>query len=99
MKPSNLKIYNGFLTLWIVLLVIVIGVAALFAFGIFDMGRFKKGPSTSQTPQTVEDQQTQNLEKLSSLDQIVDIQKDLDTTDIDNLDLELPDVDKAASEL
>ena len=100
MRPNNLKIYKGFLTLWLILLVIALGVAALIAFGILDVGKFKKNTSFSGKPATqVEDQQVENLQKQSSSDEVVDIEKDLNTTNLNSLDQELPDVDRAVGEL
>lgn len=95
------KIFNfrrGFLTLWLILLVIAIGVAALIAFGILDVGKIKKS-IPGQSPTMVEDQQVQDLQNQSTSDEVSDIEKDLNTTNLDTLDQELPDVDKAVGEL
>jgi len=74
---------RGFLVLWLILLVVVVGVAAL-----------APGESTA----IVKDQQLENLQKVSTSDEVVDIEMDLDNTDLNNLDQELSEVDQALSQ-
>lgn len=87
LTKSKYQISSGFSTLWIIVAVAVIGVIALLA--INKMGKIPPAPSTTF------DRQIQNLQKLSSSDEIGDIQKDLDATTLEGLDLELGEVDQS----
>lgn len=78
---------RGFSTLWIIVAVAVIGVIALVA--INKMGKIPPAPSTTF------DRQIQELQKLSNSDEIGDIEKDLDATTLEGLDLELGEVDQS----
>ncbi|KKR57942.1 MAG: hypothetical protein UU05_C0018G0009 [Candidatus Curtissbacteria bacterium GW2011_GWA1_40_47] len=88
---------RGFLVLWLILLVVVVGVAALVAVGILDLGRIKNSAPGESTA-IVKDQQLENLQKVSTSDEVVDIEMDLDNTDLNNLDQELSEVDQALSQ-
>ena len=82
---------RGFSTLWIIVAVAVIGLIALLA--INKMGKIPPVPSTTF------DRQIQNLQKLSNSDEIGDIQKDIDATALEDLDLELLEVDQSLKDL
>ena len=88
---------KGFFNLWLIIIVAAIGVAAILAYGIFNFAKIKKAvPGAS--PAAV-DQEVSKLESLSSSDEIEVIEEDLKTTDIDNLDQELVEVEKEIPEL
>lgn len=92
------KVPNGFATLLLFLTVVAAGLIIFFVMGIFDLGTFKKIP-TSDVGQISEDQQTQDLKKLSNSDEIGDIEKDLNSTSLDKIDQELPQVDQLSNDL
>ena len=96
------KIFNfrkGFLTLWLILAMATVAVIAIIAFGVLDLGKLKQSlPGYSPVP-VIKDSQVESLQKLSSSDEIVDVEKDLNDTNLNNLDEELPQVDQALKEL
>lgn len=77
---------RGFSTIWLIMAVAVIGVIAVVA-----IGKVGKVPSV---PQVTIDRQIGELQKLSSSDEIGDIDEDLNKTNLENLDAELGEVDK-----
>lgn len=94
----QIKISKGFLTLWLILAMAVVAVIAIIAFGVLDLWKLKESlPGYSPTP-VIKDSQVESLQKLSSSDEIVGIEKDLDDTNLNNLDQELPQVDQALNE-
>lgn len=76
----------------------VVAVIAIVAFGVLDLGKLKENlPGYSPSP-VIKDSQVESLQKLSSSDEIVDVEKDLNDTNLNNLDQELPQVDQALNE-
>jgi len=89
---------KGFLTLWLILVMAIVAVIAIVVFGVLDLGKLKESlPGYSPAP-VVQDSQVKSLQKLSSSDEIVDVEKDLNDTNLNNLDQELPQVDQALNE-
>ena len=84
---------SSFLIILIAAAVIVVILSAGFLFG----SRLTTMP-VGQISDLV-DQQTQDLKKLSSSDEVVEIEKDLSTTDIDNLDNGIGEIEPLANEL
>lgn len=93
MKPSS---NSGFGTVFLLLAVGIIGVIVVVAFGIFDLAKLKK---PQQTMVEQEDSQVKELNVLGVSDEIGDIEKYLDQTNLDKLDQEIPQVDKDAGSL
>jgi len=93
MKQTNLKSKKGVLGIGLIAAIAIVVLVAIVFFGILDLGKFKKGqPSPSAV---VEDQQVQDLQTLSSSDEIGDIEEDLENTNLENLDQDLSQVDQA----
>lgn len=78
---------RGFSTLLAIIAVAVIGLAAVLAFGVF------------QEPAVVEDQKLKELETVSTSDELPDIERDINETNLETLDVELSEVDKEAKGL
>lgn len=97
MEQTNIKNIRGrgFSSLWIIIIVALIGLAAVVAFGVLDVAKIKK-PSI-QTSDV--DQKVQELNTLSTSDEIDAIEKDINSTDLDNLDEGIGDVDRALDEI
>lgn len=79
----------------LVLLVVVIGIwaaVAVFA-GVLDLGKSKKSQEQSEAV----DQQVQDLKTLGVSDEVSAIETDLDKTNLEKINQELPQVDKEAS--
>lgn len=98
MQSRQSTVKRGFSTLWIIVAVAIVGVVAVLAFGVLDFYKIKK-PDIGQKTQVEEDQQVQNLNTLSTSDEVDVIEKDLDLTNLDALDAEIGDVARALSEL
>ncbi len=90
---SQFTVRMGFSTLWIIVAVAIVGVVAVLAFGVLDFYKIKK-PDVGQKTQVEEDQQVQDLNTLSTSDEVDVIEKDLDLTNLDALDAEIGDVEK-----
>lgn len=82
---------KGFSTLWIIVAVAIMGIAALVAFGVLDVAKIKK-PEEGIVSEV--DRQIQQLETMSTSDEIADIERDLSATDLDAIDDELSQVDR-----
>ena len=89
---------KGFMGALIIIAVAVVGLAALVAFGILDVGKLKK-TSTPATTSEVPDMQINQLNTLSTSDNVADIQKDLDSTNFASVDQEMPQVSQQAEGL
>lgn len=85
---------GGFTALLIILVVAVIGLGALLAFGVFDVSDIKNIPGYQQRKITGVDQQVRDLNKLSSSDEVSAIEGDLNSTNLDDLDSEMDEVDR-----
>ena len=97
MRSKIFSFRRGSLTLWLILLVIAVGVAALAVFGVLDLSKIKES-IPGQSNQIIEDQQVQSLQSQGTSDEVVDIEQDLNSTDLDCLDQELSEVDQALSQ-
>lgn len=95
-SSSQSKVLKGFSTLWIIVAVAIVGTAAVLAFGVLDVAKIKK-PDVGRLPET--DQQLQQLSTFSTSDEVVDIEKDLNATDLDAIDNELSEVDRDLGDL
>ena len=93
MKPIKFK--KGFLALLIILAVAILGLAAAVA---FSLGKFRQQPLV-QTPAVVQDKQVESLETLSGSDKVEDIDKEVNSTDIDSLDAGLDQVNSDLNSL
>ena len=89
---------RGFSTLIIILIVAVIGVVALLAFGVLDLGNINRS-KPAEVSQVNEDPMLGELKVLGASDQISVIEKDLNNTKLNIVDQELPQIDKDASSL
>ncbi len=95
LETRNLKLETlrwGFSTLWIIVVVAVIGLIA-----VVSVGKIGRGPKP--TPAPVEDAQVQELTTLSSSDEVEAIEADINATNLEDLDAELGEVDSALGEL
>lgn len=91
------KFQRGFSSLFIILVVVIVGLAAIAAFAIFNSG--KLGQPVTQTPAAVRDEQVKSLQTLSGSDEVVDIDKDLSSTNVDVLDTGLDQVNNDLNSL
>lgn len=89
---------RGFTALFLILSVVVIAFLAILAYALFSYGSLRK-QSDYQLPTVEEDQQLLQLKKQGSSDEIWEIEKDINATELDNLDFELSEVEAAESEL
>lgn len=97
MKQSKLPMSGGFGSLAIMLLaaVAVIGLIAIFVFS--PTGSSVKRKTGQEI--TAEDHRLQQLTTLSSSDEIGDIETELNTTNLDSIDEEMPQIEKETSTL
>ncbi|OGD92403.1 hypothetical protein A2697_00245 [Candidatus Curtissbacteria bacterium RIFCSPHIGHO2_01_FULL_41_44] len=93
----QLTVERGFSGLMLIIIVAVIGVVAFFAFGILNIG--KQGIPVPQIPDVIEDQQVKNLQKQSSSDELPFIEKDLESTNLEDLDQGIDEVSKSLGDL
>lgn len=93
LETGNLKLETrkGFSTLLIIVAVAVVGVVAILAFGVFDVGKLK---TQVLQPKVTEDQTLTQLEAVGTSDEVPDIEKDLLNTDLETIDAEISDVDR-----
>lgn len=75
-----------------VVLLVILAVAALFAFLFIAYQAKVKKEEVEVVPAAVEDVQVSSLKTTSSSDEVVDIQQDLDSTSLENLDMELSEI-------
>ena len=94
----QLTVRKGFSALIIILIVAIVGIGAVAAFGVLNVGDIKKSTPT-QINQTVDDQQVRDLQILGSSDKVSDIEKDLNDTKLNEIDQELPQIENDASTL
>ena len=94
MKSNN----SGFSPLFIILIVAAIGVVALLALGVLDLGNINRS-KPAEVSQVDEDPMLGELKVLGASDQISVIEKDLNDTKLNIVDQELPQIDKDASSL
>lgn len=87
---------RGFSTLLIIIVVAVMGIAAVLAFGVFDAGKLKR---TVQEPSVGQDQQLKELETVSTSDEVPDIERDINETNLETIDVELSEIEKEANGL
>ena len=90
-NSSQSTVRKGFSTVFVIALVAVIGVVAVLAFGVFDVSKIKK---TGEMPEQQVDQQIKDLDNLSPSDELPDIEKDLNATNLEEVDSELDQIDK-----
>lgn len=81
----------------VVLAVAVIGLVAIIFFGILGQDKFQR-QSLLPSPGAEVDQQVQDLGELSFSDEIGDIEKDLNNTNIESLDQGISEVDASLSQ-
>lgn len=82
---------RGFTFLWLILVVAVVVILMAFAFGVLDINNItNKG--MYQTPAS--DKQVQDLSKLSSSDEVLSIESDLNNTNLNNLDQGLDQINQ-----
>lgn len=84
---------KGFSTLLIILGAAVVFIAAVLAFGVMS------GKKETEKPKVAEDKQVEALKTLSTSDEVPDIEKDLNDTDLETLDVELLEIEKEVSGL
>lgn len=94
-RVKSLKFQRGFSLLFLVAIVAVIGGIVLLFMSISGVNRSGEIPKGENT----QDQQVADLEKLSSSDEISDIEGDLNSTSLDNLNSEDKIVEEAAQGL
>jgi hypothetical protein len=97
-KVQNLKfkVKNGFLGIGLIAAIAIIAMVAIIFFGILDLGKFGNLP---EVPSIVPDRQIQELENLSDSDDVGVIEQELNDTNVDQLDRESGDLDKAIDQL
>ena len=93
---SNFKFRKGVLGIGLIAAIAVIALVAIIFFGILDLGKFGNLP---EVPSIVPDRQVQELENLSDSDDVNVIEQELNDTNIDQLDKESSDLDKAIDQL
>jgi hypothetical protein len=86
---------NGFGTVLILVLVGIVGIAAVVAFGIFDLGKLKK--ANESIP--VQDPVVEELKVLGTSDEVDDIERYLNQTNLDKIDSEMSEVEKSVEGL
>lgn len=91
------KFQRGFSPLFIILVVVIVGLAAIAVFAIFNAG--KLGQPVTQTPAAAGDEQVKSLRTLSGSDEVVDIDKDVSSTNVDALDTGLDQVNNDLNSL
>ncbi|MBI3283010.1 hypothetical protein HYZ70_02940 [Candidatus Curtissbacteria bacterium] len=96
MSDVKCQMSYGFVLPWILVAAAVVLVVLVLAFGIFDTGEFKK---KVEAPKAAEDQQVEALLKISASDEVADIEKDINQTNLDTIDVELSEVEKEAEAL
>lgn len=95
---SQFTVRTGFSTLWIIVAVVIVGVAAVLVFGVLDFYKIKK-PVERPATQVEEDQQVRQLNTQSTSDEIEVIEQDISATDLEALDGEIADIEKLLGEL
>ena len=83
------------IVLIVIILVAAIGISAILAYKFFNAGSLNDIVQS----QPIVDEQIQELRNLSDSDSVDDIDKDINETKLDKLDLELGQVDSSLSEL
>jgi len=87
---EQLRARRGFSTLFVIVAVAVVFVLALLAFGVFDFAKLKKTvPTTTEV-----DEKLNELSAVSTSDEVPDIEKDLNDTNLEMIDAELGEVEK-----
>ena len=89
--PSNFKVLKGFSIILILIIVAVLGFAALVVFGPQRIGNFSIPDYGISEPTA--DSQIKKLNNLSGSDEISAIEKDVDKTFLENLDQGLERLD------
>jgi len=90
------QVNRGFTVLWLSLVVSVIVMLVALVFGFLDFSKLTNRGGY-QTPPV--DQQVQDLQNMSSSDEVVNIESDLNNTKLDNLDLGLEQVNQDSDSL
>lgn len=78
---------KGFSPMWLVLIVAVVGFLAILAYGFLNLANI--GPQIPQEVPTAEDSQVKELGTLSGSDEINVIESELNSTNVDSLDVGL----------
>ena len=94
---TNKRLKSGNVLLIAVLFAAVVVFALIFAFFNFNLG--KKVTFSDPNPNVVEDEQIRNLNTLSDSDEVGAIEADINSTNFDNLDQEINQVDQDLSNL
>lgn len=98
-KGSQLTVRSGFSSLLIIVAVVVIGVFAVLVFGVLDLAKIKTPEVPKPSISVGKDAQVEKLSTLGTSDEVSDIEKYLNETNLDTLDTELSDVDRDAESL
>lgn len=88
---NKFSIFKGFSTLLIIVAVAVVGMAAVLAIGVFDVGQLK---TKVLQPKVAEDKILMQLKAVGTSDEVPDIESDLLNTDLETIDAEISDVDR-----
>lgn len=102
MQDSKLLIVNGkwfkhgFSTVILIVVMAIIGVIAIYLFGV-KSNNFNKGPAYIQEKE--QDQQVMDLEQISNSDEIEDVESELTYTNFENLDEGMNEVDQELADL
>lgn len=92
---KQIKFKKGFSAILIILVVAIVVLAAVV---VFSLGKFGQQPAV-QAPAVVQDKQVENLGILSGSDKVEDIDKEVNSTDIDSLDAGLDQVNSDLNSL
>ena len=91
------KNLSGLLILWLIIAVGLIGIIALFAFGVLNTNMIRRPPE--KAPLVEVDEQVKNLKQLDSSDEVSAIEKDINATNLNDLDQGIGEIDQALGEL
>ncbi len=100
MVPSkNPKMNRAMFNLWLILAVAIIGLVAILAYGIFNVGKIKKTTQPSEISTQPVDLQVRELTKISGSDDIDVIEQELSATNVESLDQGLAEETSDLSDL
>jgi len=97
-RKNNVSENKGNITLVIILIVAIVVAAIVIVWSLKGSGRIKQ----EQLPAPVSvpvDEQVKNLQKMSTSDDIGAIEADLNSTNLDNLDSEISEIDNSSGDL
>ena len=98
MQSNKFQTLKGFAIVWIVISMVLVSVLLMFASGVIDIDKIKK-PAEHIVSTVEKDEQVRALNEQSSSDEIEAIEKDINTTNFNDLDQGIDQVDQDLNSL